>query len=386
LSPKQVPELDFASRMNHSRPLLSVIVPVYQGAQLLPDALAAITASDLPRECWELVVVDDASTDGSAERAAAFADTVVRLTGRPRGPAYARNRGFELSRGEIVVFVDADVCIRKDVLARFAKRFADPTVGAVVGSYTLGTPTSGILSQYRNLSHRFLRLCSTPDVDFFWPACGAIRRHEFAAVGMFDEWHYWRPQAEGAELGQRITGAGQRIMLDTMIQAVHLRRWTLRSFVGTYGVALAMPWLRLLLQERSLVSSKTPNLSNREKVSTGVAWVAAVLLGLAALGNDNRWLALGAWAVLSFLLLSVPFLTFASRERGVLVAIRVIPLHFVHYLLAGASFGLAWLLHHIVGEPQRHATDEAFSELGIKTWPPIPQRRPTGAWRPRTSD
>src|SRR3954471_24126006 len=101
--------------MNHSRPLLSVIVPVYQGAQQLPEVLAAITASDLPRECWELVVVDDASTDCSAERAAAFAYTVVRLTGRPRGPAYARNRGFELAHGDIVVFIDADVCIRADV-------------------------------------------------------------------------------------------------------------------------------------------------------------------------------------------------------------------------------------------------------------------------------
>jgi glycosyl transferase family 2 len=381
-----VSELDFAPQMNQSRPLLSVIMPVYSGAHQLPDVLAAIAASDLPRECWELIVVDDASPDGSAERAAAYADTIIRLTGRPRGPAYARNRGFEVAHGDIVVFIDADVCIRADVLRRFAAHFVEPTVGAVFGSYTVETPASGIVSQYRNLLHRYVRLCSAPDVDFFWAACGAIRRSDFAAAGMFDEWHYWRPQAEGAELGQRITARGRRIVLDPLIQAVHLRRWTLRSLVGTYVVDLGMPWLRLLLQERSIARSKAPHLSVREMVSTGVAWIAALLLGIGALGETNRWLWIAGWAAFSLLLLSIPFLTFVARERGVVLAIEVIPLHFIHYLLAGASFALAWLLHHVVGEPQRHATDEAFAELGIETWPPVPRRRVSGAWRPRARD
>ena len=372
--------------MNHLRPLVSVIVPVHQGAEQLPAVLAAITASDLPRDCWELIVVDDASLDGSAERAAAFADTVVRLTGRPRGPAYARNRGFEVAHGDIVVFIDADVRITADVLRRFAMHFADQSVGAVIGSYTAETPAKGVVSQYRNLSHRYLRLRSSPDVDFFWPACGAIRRNAFAAVGMFDEWHYWRPQAEGAELGQRLIERGHRIVLDPMIQAAHLREWTLRNLAATYLIDLGIPWMRLLLQQRSLVRSKAPHLSIREKVTTGVAWIAALLLGIASVGEISPWLWIAGWAAVTVVLLSVPFLTFVARERGVLLAISAIPLQFIHYLLAGISFVVAWLLHHIVGEPQRHATDEAFSELGIETWPPVPRRRATGAWRPRARD
>lgn len=381
---KHDPHALSATDMNQSRPLLSVIVPVHDGSGQLSDVLAAIVASDLPRECWELVVVDDASSDGSAERAAAFADTVVRLTGRPRGPAYARNRGFELSQGDIVVFIDADVRIRADVLRRFAMHFVDERIGAVIGSYSSEAPASGLVSQYRNLSHRHLRLCSSPDVDFFWPACGAIRRAVFASTGMFDEWHYSRPQAEGAELGQRITDSGRRIVLDPLIQAVHLRRWTLRSLVGMYLVDLGMPWLRLLLQARSIVRSRAPQLSTREKVNTVVAWMIALLLVLAAIGESNRWFGVAGWAAGALVLLSAPFLAFVIRERGLLMAIRVIPLHFIHYLLAGGSFALAWLLHHVVGEPQRHATDEAFSELGIETWPPVPRRRASGAWRPRS--
>jgi glycosyltransferase involved in cell wall biosynthesis len=90
--------------MKPTLPLVSIIVPVHDGARTLPAALGAIAASDLPREMWELIVVDDASTDDTAMVSAQFADCVVRLPGRPHGPAYARNRGVEVSRGPIIAF------------------------------------------------------------------------------------------------------------------------------------------------------------------------------------------------------------------------------------------------------------------------------------------
>ncbi|HEV2132004.1 MAG TPA: glycosyltransferase, partial [Longimicrobiaceae bacterium] len=62
-----------------SLPFLSVIVPAHQGGQVLPLALEALQRSDLPRECWELIVVDDASTDRTSIIAARYADTVIRL-------------------------------------------------------------------------------------------------------------------------------------------------------------------------------------------------------------------------------------------------------------------------------------------------------------------
>ena len=86
--------------MKPTRPYLSVIVPAYQGEKVLPLSLGALAASTLPRESWELITVDDASTDDTAMIAANYADTVVRLPGKPHGPAYARNRGFEVARGE----------------------------------------------------------------------------------------------------------------------------------------------------------------------------------------------------------------------------------------------------------------------------------------------
>src|SRR5688572_7427788 len=91
-----------------ARPFFSVIMPAHNAAGMLPRSLGALRNSDLPKDHWELIVVDDGSSDETSLIAARYADTVVTLPGKPNGPAYARNRGFEVSRGDIVIFIDAD--------------------------------------------------------------------------------------------------------------------------------------------------------------------------------------------------------------------------------------------------------------------------------------
>ncbi|MGN6733530.1 MAG: glycosyltransferase family 2 protein, partial [Candidatus Binatia bacterium] len=87
-------------------PSISVIVPVYNGASVLPLCLGAIAAADYGS--YECIVVDDGSTDGSETIAAEFSMPVrmVKIADGPRGPAYARNRGAEMATGEILFFVD----------------------------------------------------------------------------------------------------------------------------------------------------------------------------------------------------------------------------------------------------------------------------------------
>ncbi|MGH7448767.1 MAG: glycosyltransferase, partial [Longimicrobiales bacterium] len=94
-----------------TRPFLSVVMPVHRALGVLGESVAALLASDLPRSDWELIIVDDSSGDDTPEMAARYADRIVRVTGGARGPAYARNRGVEVGRGEVVMFVDADVCV-----------------------------------------------------------------------------------------------------------------------------------------------------------------------------------------------------------------------------------------------------------------------------------
>src|SRR5437773_3830316 len=253
--------------MKPNRPYVSVIVPVYQGEHVLPQSLGALRASTLPADAWELILVDDASSDGSDVVAAEYADTVVRLSGRPHGPAYARNRGFEVARGDVIVFVDADVCVHPDALARFASIFVtQPDVGAVFGSYDANPPARGFISQYRNLLHHYHHQINSGEAQTFWAGCGAIRAEVFEAAGLYDEWHFWRPQIEDIELGNRIHALGHYILLRPDIQCAHLKHWTLRSMLVADLKDRGVPWARLLVAQGSALKSKVLNLKTREKI------------------------------------------------------------------------------------------------------------------------
>ncbi|MBA3560511.1 MAG: glycosyltransferase family 2 protein [Gemmatimonadaceae bacterium] len=366
--------------MKPSRPFLSVIMPAHQGAAMLPRSLSSLMASDLPRESWELIVVDDASTDETALIAAGYADTVVRLPGRPHGPAYARNRGFEVSRGEIVVFVDADVSLHVDTLRRFAEVFCqEPDVSAVFGSYDDEPAEKGLITEYRNLLHHYVHHRNVGDAETFWAGCGAVRSAVFRKAGMYDEWHYSRPQIEDIELGHRIRAIGHRIALRPEIQGKHLKRWTLRQVIRTDLNDRGVPWTRFLIMQGEAITSRTLNLRTIERINTAlVALMIFFILG-AAFRLDLRWLIPAAFCLLPVIVSNRQLYGFFLRNRGALFMLGVIPLNLLYYALNNVSFAFGWLLHGTVGGPRPDPAVDAFAELGVQTWPPVPAKRKISA-------
>lgn len=367
--------------MTPRRPYLSVIMPAYQGQYVLPLSLAALQASTLPREAWELIVVDDASTDETALVAAEYADTVIRLPGQPRGPAYARNRGFEVARGAVVVFVDADVCVHADVLARFATTFAgQPDVGAAFGSYDADPPAKGFVSQYRNLLHHYHHQQNPGEAQTFWAGCGAVRAEVFSASEMYDEWHFSRPQIEDIELGNRIHALGHRILLLPEIQCRHLKVWTLGGMLVTDLKDRGVPWARLLVAQGSPLKSRLLNLRLREKICTALVWLMILFIVAGAWVRSPALLYAALGCLMPVLVINRPFYAFLERTRGFAFALGVVPLHVLYYCMNGVSAGFGWFIHGLVGGPSPDVTVEACSEMGLKTWPPIPARRRSGWW------
>ena len=111
---------------------LSVIIPAYNEASSLPATLGAILAQDYPD--YEVIVVDNASTDKTFETAVSFPGvTVVREMNK--GTLWARERGRREAKGEILVFMDADCLPEKDWLAKGSARFSDSRISAVSGPY-----------------------------------------------------------------------------------------------------------------------------------------------------------------------------------------------------------------------------------------------------------
>jgi len=361
--------------MRVATPLLSVIMPVHNGTKVLPASLGALTASDVPRDLWELIVVDDASTDDSPGVAAERADTVVRLTGRPHGPSYARNRGAEVARGHVLVFIDADVCVHPGTLRRFAWAFADdPDVAALFGSYDDRPTAPGLVSQYRNLLHHYVHQINAGEAETFWAGCGAIRRSVFVDVGMYNEWHFSRPQIEDIELGHRLRERGYRIRLRPEIQGTHLKSWTLSTVLSADLKDRGVPWTRLLIQRGQIGESQTLNLRPIERICTAAIWLALIPASVAIWSRDLRWLGLSVLLIAGVLIANAPLYRFFRRARGLAFTIAVMPMHLAYYILNGFSVMIALVLQHVVGDPQPAPAVQAFAERGVVKWPPVPKQ------------
>ncbi len=120
-------------------PFVSVIVPAYNEELVIKNTITSLLASDY--ENYEIVVVDDGSTDKTSEvvRECFAGETRVRLfSERNAGKAAALNTGLRHARGEIVIALDADTLFAPQTVGALAHRFSDPGMGAVAGNAKVG--------------------------------------------------------------------------------------------------------------------------------------------------------------------------------------------------------------------------------------------------------
>ena len=332
-----------------SLPLISVIVPVYNGGAQLRKCLDALRASDL--SAHEIIVVDDCSSDDAVAKAEAFASEntlsnttelrFFRLDSRS-GPAAARNAGATHASGDVLLFVDADVVVQRDTLERIAELFAtQPNISAVFGSYDDSPAETNFVSQYKNLVHHFVHQQSSPEASTFWAGCGAIRREIFNAIGGFDSAKYERPSIEDIELGYRLRRRGFRIVLDKRLQVKHLKRWTLRSLLHADILNRAIPWSRLILEQREIINDL--NLRFRDRACAALV-IAAI--GLTPMSYFSPFFLLGTLTALSaVLLINFSLFRFLWAHGGPAFAAKSFALHTLYYFYSTAAFSFCYARH-----------------------------------------
>ena len=245
------------------------------------------------------------------------------------GPAAARNAGARRAAGEVLVFVDADVVVAPDSLARLeAALDADPALTAVFGSYDDSPEAPGAVSGFRNLLHHHVHQASPGEVPTFWAGLGAVRRGEFDAAGGFDEDRYPAPSIEDIELGARMAAAGARIELDPSIQGKHLKRWTLASSITTDFASRGVPWVELVVGTGA--PTGVLNLGWRHRASAALS-----VLGAAAVLRRRPLALLGALAGL--LVLNRDLYRLLLERRGPGTAAAGVGLHVIHHLTSAAA-------------------------------------------------
>jgi glycosyltransferase involved in cell wall biosynthesis len=320
-------------------PQLSVIVPVYNGGAQLTRCIEALLASDFS-DC-EIIIVDDNSSDGSAAAWRTRGIEVIRLASR-RGPAAARNCGASKACGQVLLFVDADVAVRRDTLSSVAAFFREHgNVAALFGSYDTEPAAENFVSQYKNLLHHFIHQRSSAEAETFWAGCGAIRREAFEAVGGFDEGKYSRPSIEDIELGYRLRRKKFEIILDRDLQVKHLKRWTLPSLLRADIFNRALPWSQLIMEDGGMINELNLRISDR--ISTALGGLAVVLF---ILSYFNAVLLVGMLAMLTAVfLLNLRFFRFFKTRRGVWFSVKAFAMLLIYYLYSGIVFALVYCSH-----------------------------------------
>jgi len=165
------------------------VVPAYNEAVGIEQAVRSLAASDYPE--FEVVVVDDGSTDGTGDLVDGLELSGVRVLREPnRGKAEALNAAVAAARHELIVAVDADTVFEPGTLAALARPFADPGVGAVAGNTKVGNRRTW-LGRWQHLDYvtGFNLDRRLYDVLGCMPtvpgAVGAFRRRALAEVGGF---------------------------------------------------------------------------------------------------------------------------------------------------------------------------------------------------------
>lgn len=343
---------------------LSVVVPFHRNLTHLALCLPAIqrSAARLPAdaELADLIVVADGAIDDPAEIAGRASACVVPIDG-PSGPAVARNRGAAQASGNVLVFVDADVVVHDDALARLAAALKeDPPISAVFGAYDDAPAERGFFSQARNLAHAFIHRRSSRNACTFWAGLGAVRADAFASISGFDE-RFTRPLVEDIDLGYRLTAAGHRIVLDARAEGQHLKRWTFRSSVVSDIRDRGVPWTQLLARYGAMADDL--NITWRYR-----ACVVAAYLLAAALAGAFVWPPLAAAAVaLAAVLwyLDEAYYRFFVERRGWWMAVRWFPFHVLHHACNGVSFVAGNALYYL-----RRLTGLALpGSLPVDAWP-----------------
>ena len=319
------------------------MIPVYNASAFLELCLTALAASETqPFEC---IVVDDGSTDDSPAVAERHGAKVLHTGGRC-GPAMARNMGVKSASGDVILFIDSDVCVHSDTISKVVAEFTwHPEIDALMGSYDRSPAAGNFMSQYRNLMHCFVHQNSNREATTFWAGCGAIRRQVFLEFGGFDE-KYHAPAIEDIELGSRLVQAKRKVVLSADIQVQHLKRWSLRNTLKTDFFYRALPWSDLVIRSGSMPNDL--NLRINQRISVALVFLLGLLGTYLAITRGAIFL-VPLFATF-FILLSYYWME-CSKEKarvvtslmvGLMVLIAVLA-YFAHVWLIIPMILLAWI-------------------------------------------
>src|SRR5271157_662571 len=320
-------QIDFSSK----RPIISVIIPAKNASDTLPAGLNALKSQNGLSFCkdYEVIVVDDGSTDHTAELARSMGAIVISQSNA--GPAAARNAGAKKSCGDLLLFTDADCIPDCNWIAEMIQPFVDPKVMGAKGVYR--TKEKGLVARFvqSEYAYKYATMERKTALDFVDTYSAAYRREVFLENGGFDE-SFPVPSVEDQEFSFRLAGKGYKLAFQPDAVVFHAHDRNLAEYMRRkYGIGYWKAFLLNWLPEKTFKDSHTPPSQRWQIVLLGLA----LFFGLAIpFWKTGLWIALAA--LILFLLSSYSFVQFVYKyDRK--VGLIVIPMVIVRALALGAG-------------------------------------------------
>jgi GT2 family glycosyltransferase len=316
-------------------PKLSVVMPVYNAQDTLAECLTRLFQSTW--EDFEVVLVDDGSTDATAAIAENFPVRVVPSAGRV-GPAAARNLGARVADGDVVFFIDSDVMVRPDTLERLMTRFARGDVDGLVGVQAAEMRHRNLASRYKNLWMRWTYLRLEGDVPLFYTTAAAIRREVFLQAGGFDQ-KYGAPNVEDTAFGQKLARLGVRVQVQPDLEVEHVKRYSLAGLLLT-DFKRAVSLTRLKLRHRRDLASNNTSVPSSYIASVPLTMVATLALVLGSALGAPAVAGVGLVAAAGVAALNRDFLRALRRIEGSAGMVGALALLWMELLVVGVGTGV----------------------------------------------
>lgn len=326
--------------MNEKQIRYSIIVPAYQEAAKIAECVGSVATQTVDRSEYEIIVVDDASTDGTAAAAkAAGADRV--LTIEHGGPSAARNAGLAVASGDIVLFTDADCVAARDWLETMLQPLAEPATVGVKGVYR--TRQTALIPRLVQLEFemRYERMAVLSEIDFIDTYAAAYRREILKEEGGFST-DYPVASAEDVDLSFRLACKGYRLVFAPHASVWHTHPASLWSYLKRkmrFGYWRALLYTRYP-DKRGGDAHTDPALKSQFELVA-----MAGLLGIGGFFWKPFWFGV-ALLLLAFLLTTLRFVRWAwHRDRAVALVWPLVT--FLRVILQGIGLGAGLIAHQL---------------------------------------
>jgi glycosyltransferase involved in cell wall biosynthesis len=298
----------------------SIVVPVYNGARVIERCLDSLLDQTITPDCYEIIVVDDGSTDLTVSIvnawAAAHPQVHVSLQQQPHaGPAAARNAGARVARAPLLFFTDADCRATPEWIEALLDGFNVPEHPAgLMGAYLSDQSALAARFAQMEFDDRYRRMARTPAIDVVATYSAAFRRDVFLDENGFDP-SFHEANNEDVEFSYRLSEAGHRMHF---VPAAKVYHWHADTWSGYARTKMGRGFWRTLVYRRhpgkAVKDTYTPQ---SLKLEILLAPLVPIGLMMALARRSTSWLLL----VGPFLLISLSFVRFAAqRDRVVALA------------------------------------------------------------------